>query len=463
MRNNLEARLYYYTISYLIEYLIFAPISELDTILNEEKDMIETDFFTDYLCEYIRAINESKNYPKQIKENLFKIVSFLENIKGNSNIDKLKEEVIKLDTDSYDKYLSEFELRYVTYDNLINKTTEVIDMDAFSSNLKLDYQFLCSMYVVDDTYNESFLPKFSMNKEYLSSVKKILTLCPDLLKLKEFKERIVYQLNYNIQNGKERTKDIIKRYVLNNYDLTKKDIIVINDFDYDNFITDSEDLLFQVEKNKFINDLSFTQFYYYLKLINQLYSDKKATSFPREILYGFIEDNEKFTLITENLRDKLYSIMGEVRKNLAGDALIEFNEYLSRLNVIDIDDNYVKASIFTCRATKKEYLDYIVTRIINIMTGIYEVIQTPNTYIMDEVNDSVIYDFPNLNILLLPDNEYEIEKVHIKYLEHSVIEYLKRYPDLFLNKKILDRTIEYLENKEDKEIQKIVKKLKKRL
>ena len=196
----------------------------------------------------------------------------------------------------------------------------------------------------------------------------------------------------------------------------------------------------------FINDIDFIYFYSYLKLIHQVYSDEKPTISPRTSIYNFIEANETNPVITNNQRNKLYTIMSKSRKYLSGDALMQFNDYLIRLNNIDTKNAIYE--LFCIRATNSEYKEFIKKHDMNII---------------NRVNNSINYDFPNLNILLLPDDKYEIEKDNIKYLEYSAKEYLRRYPNLFLNKKILDRTIEYLEPRNDKEIKKIVKKLKKRL
>lgn len=447
MKNKLITQLHYITIQYLSDYLLFAPISKLDSILKASKEILETEIFLSYFSLFIKIMNEEKTYPKTIKDNLFKIVSFLEtNIGSNEYVEKIKKLSIKLDTDSYQKYINEYELRYMSYEKFINETTEVMSMDNFANFLQFDYQFLASMFEDDEVYDKNYLPKFSMNKEYLSAVKKIINLHPDMLKIKEFKDRIIYQLKYNIEKGELKGQDILTLYVINNYNLDGDNKITIIKEDFEKLIEDSKMLLFQIEKNMFINDIDFIYFYNYLNLIHQVYSDGDSIIPPRTSIYNFIEDNEINPIITNNQRNKLYTIMSKLRKYLSGDALMQFNDYLIRLNNIDTKNAIYE--LFCIRATNSEYKEFIKKHDMNII---------------NRVNNSINYDFPNLNILLLPDDKYEIEKDNIKYLEYSAKEYLRKYPDLFLNKKVLDRTIEYLEPIKDKEIKKIVKNLKKRL
>lgn len=454
MESELISTIQYISIHYYIDMLLFLPNSKIDGAIDRFHEIIETDFFLDYFSLFLKDIAEKNIYPDKILGNLDKIIEYIKNF---SNDDAYIEEIVKnrdnINNFSNIKYRVEFEGRYASYKKMIKGTTEIIDESYFSYIFNFDYLFIASMFEDDYDYKNMYEYSFFMNKEYLCSVRKTIKICEDLLKLPEFKERVVSLLSKNIKEGKDRTKDAIIYYAMNNYKLDNEDetISLIENGskildDYNQFIEECEQLLFEIKNNCFIEEENFAFFYYYLYLTHLVYSDDEIVDIPRETIYNFIDVNMDDPTINESQRERLYNIMNRKRKYLKGEALDQYNEYLRKLNGINLDN--ASSKLFIIRSSIKDQQNFMNSR---------------DVQIIKKVNNSIIYDFPNFKILLLDDSEYEKQKGNIKDIYYSLKAYLRIYPEIFADKKLLTRSIELLESSKDKESIKLFKKLKKRL
>ena len=430
-------------IDYLSDALLFMDKEKLNNTLIEEKEIATSNYFIDFFKDFLQVIKEEGTYPKEILDNINDITSYISKYNNSDILNECKKIMNSMSNFSYDKYLIDFEKKYYTLENIKKDTYQTLFKDEFAKSLEFDYLFAISMFMDNELYKEECYDSFIMNECYLASLRKTLKILPQFTKVKKYKNRVTEVLKTNIKLL-ENKDDCIDLYICNNYDSKNNKI---NKETLSNFKIECEQLLFEIKNKTSFDALKFRDYYNRLKLEYYVYnnSDTEKT-FPNLMsIYSFIDDNLKLSYINQKQKNKLLLYLSSFRQYLNGEDLQIYNSYLVKLNLIETKK--AEEHLLIKRASDTDYYHYL----------LYD------DDMINRVREYKCFDYINLFYLLLPEDEYKNENFACTYLDKSIEEFIKNNCEILNNRVVLSRIVSALDQYEDKEIDKIKKKLKKKL
>lgn len=446
---------YYNHISYsfLTDYLLFSD--NLSSDLKETHSTIVSQNFLIHFKNILEKLSDSVYYPKEIYSNATTILDY---IKENSNdlekeLDgcfKILENIIIF---SDLKYLVEFQMKKNSLEEYKNSDYFIWKKEDVRESIRFDYIVYMSLNSSKESYVESYLPSFVLNKNYVYALKKIICICPEVFKIEQFKNRSQELLNLDLELLEHYDMDIIEQYILNNYHQTGKSL---------SFYTEELEV-FKKEINLALHELNhldlnpfdleeFKSYYELLKLEHYLYFDEEIdiNSISLDTIYKFIEENS-LTESKINNKAKLLDLLNS-KKNLR-DSTQEYNHYLVMLNGLEeVDKLTLISNQFVERANKSDYLKGVINCRFKNDISLYQ-----------KLYESKEYDLGNFEAYIVSDSDFESIKEYLKDTDYpiSIKLFLNECPSMFMDPIVYNRTMEILKSYDDNYSKQMIKKLEK--
>lgn len=394
---------------YSINYMMFYDID-----FEDYKEVILSNIFLWSLESLLEENIKNNLYTEEMYQKLGKLIEYI-----NSNIETEETKNITnlynmlKEYPSYEFYNNEFLLKYdLINDDLKNKIF-VWNKKEIEKSIKDDYIIILYLNLDFEKFKEIYSSKYTGNINYLLFLNKFIKLFPNLLFDKKYKEKILYTLEYNkkLENKSEmftKMNDSIYNKVTN---FKKKDI------------------------NRYFNLDAFEQIYYDAMFEKMIVLNEKVDidyTNPKLLnnLYNFIDEYD--SIFNVYMKNNLINIMDRFKNNIKDLNLKEYNEYLIKVNSMDLSEN-------------KFIINYLLNKNINKKNELIEILKNP--YLTYEYLELINLDFNFLESLLCNNEEFE------KYMEHfiysddymlTIERYLKECPLMFKNKEISDRVIRTL-------------------
>jgi hypothetical protein len=171
--------------------------------------------FIPYFLSALDEMDRLGGYPEYSIYNIKKILAFLKiNSLDKDNIEKLK----YINTDIFKKSNNIYDVERKMKENslLAYKKNIRLSEDEIVESLKCDFITILSLKTDLKSYSELYKPYFTLNKNYIYSVNKLLYKYPELLLNSSFKQRIKDMLETNKKILKNKNMDTVKLYAKHN-------------------------------------------------------------------------------------------------------------------------------------------------------------------------------------------------------------------------------------------------------
>lgn len=445
---------YYNHVSYafLIDYLLFS-----DNLSSDLKKTHSTIVNQNFLVKFKNILEKISNgiyYPKEIHTNATSILDYIEENSTDLTkelddcFDVLENVVIFSDT----KYLTEFQMKKNSLEEYKNTDYFIWKKEDIRESIRFDYIAYMSLNSSKESYVQNYLPSFILSKNYVYSLKKIIYICPEILEIKQFKNRAIELLNLDLKLLDDYDIDIIKEYISKNYHQTVKDISFYTE-ELEAFKREITLTLHQINHlnlNPFDIE-EFKNYYELLKLEYYLYFDNEidTNSISLDTIYKFIEENNENSML--NNKTKLLNLLNSKKK--IADDIEEYNHYLIMLNEIEeVNKLNLVSEHFVQRANKYDFI-----------IGIMKCWLKKDYSLYQKLYESKEYDLGNFESYIVSDSKFNSIKEYLKetYYPISVRLFLKECPSMFMDPIIYNRTIEILKSYDDKDSKQMIKRLEK--
>lgn len=380
-----------------------------------DDNLLREDNYLYYLNDKMEYILESKIYPKIVINNLGKMIKHIKEINGKNDLLKelsKKYEKIENLEDSDELYTKEFCLKYSSIDNL-NKDFNVNEL---RKSIILDFQVLCDLIYETES-------KYEYDSE--KSIRKFMFEYPEMFLDKEISKNTINILE---KNNTEDSNKLIRKIKK----MKRKE-------------------LYSFDMNE------YKRLYYYILLQNMM-ANKLDNKIVIENFYDDIDylieylhiEIDSDMICDERMKQKTIDIMFEIREYMHDNLDIEdykeflktHNEYLSKINCLNINANKYYYEEYMRRATGKDKFKYT-----------FEPLQN---------NLLLLNDLSLLQLYIKDEETYNKEKeafMNNDKINLSVNKFIYLYPSLFDDEIILNRTLEILDaNKKNKNLCKKIRK-----
>lgn len=397
--------------------------SDIKGEYQEVQKLVDEDFI-EILQGAISAISEKQICPEKTVSNMKQLLECIHesNPEYENEIKEMKAILNSINNFSYDAYLDEFYIRQNNLDEFKNNSAHVWDLKDLEDSIKFDYFVIATLGTNQEDY-QKYLEQFILNKNYIYSVRKIITDYSQLLKRKDFYKRIESVLMNNLELIKQYNMDALKKYVEQNYKTIPEQLSFL---ELEQFKIETQNTLKQLQK---FNEIQFNfgrvkEYYNLSKFENYIYNGGKIN--PEmvniELIYNeILEHRLLFSRLNSSQKNRLINLLASKREEQAKENLQEYNEYLVAANGIE---ERTEVESFLLKKCEPE-------------------------------------DFENLDALVF-DKEFNLG-TYPNYFPHSIRKIIQECPGLFMADGVSEKTINELEKYNNRVAKKQIKILKRKV
>lgn len=444
---------------YLNDYLFFSD--RLDEDFIDMETLLKSDTFKDYFKMHLKFISkELLSYPMEVMPNIKEIMKYvLKSHDDEALVNELMSYYSNIHKYSNDFYSNQLYTKKNRYKDYMNKNIKWDDKE-FIKSLRYDYITAMSFSAQNENYVVIYLRELILNRNYVMSLKRLLKEFPDLFDDQNIERRTLSILDTNVDLLSSYDYDAVSQYVRVNKEV-RKEAYKIELSELKDFKDECADLINRICKKKASG--------FNMKVMNSYKDNLKIEKYlndggeieisyeglKRQIdqrLKEFWSDESHKKTFLDLLDGKKQEMIAQLKGNEKNEFLKEYNNYLIKFNMSDVDKDKNMTNELIKRTSEKE-----------IIKESLKSIFTKNYKKLNTILESSKYDLELFLLYFLSDKDFkkEIEKYKDNCeLHYSINRFYKDVKELFDDEILKSRTLELLELDNSKGSKKVKRKIK---